>query len=59
MLGLTESSGLAQVAIYRPDLADAEASFTREVAKLLDNVHVITGRLERPLRGESLVSAEL
>jgi hypothetical protein len=55
MLGLTESSGLAQVAIYPPDLTDAEASFSREAAKLLDSVHVITGRLERPLRGESLV----
>ncbi|TKA56638.1 hypothetical protein B0A53_01831 [Rhodotorula sp. CCFEE 5036] len=51
MLGLTESSGLAQVAIYPPDLTDAEASFSREAAKLLDSVHVITGRLERPLRG--------
>lgn len=53
MLGLSDVSGIAQVAIYRPVLKDAESAFSVELAKLLEDVHVIRGRVERSLRGES------
>ncbi|GAA5873455.1 hypothetical protein JCM3774_002422 [Rhodotorula dairenensis] len=51
MLGLSELPGIAQIAIYRPAVKDAESAFSVELAKLLDDVHVIPGRVERSLRG--------
>ncbi|GAA5977587.1 hypothetical protein JCM10908_005031 [Rhodotorula pacifica] len=49
VLGLPDLSGFARVGLFQPTLKDAESAFSNELSKLLDDVHLIPGRVERPL----------